>query len=100
LAIRPAVFAGAPKNDVVGRDRVPAPVPHALDRRFQRRILERLDLAAVVADEVMVVVAAGKRRLEAGAAVSEVDTLNEPEPVEPFERSIDACDSHAWSRRA
>ena len=84
----------------MGSYRVAAPVGHALDRRFQRRILERLDLAAVVADEVMVVVAAGKRRLEAGGAVSEVDTLNEPEPIEPFERSIDACDSHAWSRRA
>ena len=84
----------------MGSYRVAAPVGHALDCRFQRRILERLDLAAVVADEVMMVITAGKRRLEAGAAVSEVDTLNEPEPIEPFERSIDACDSHAWSRRA
>jgi hypothetical protein len=78
-------------------DRVAAPVCDALDRCFERRILERLDLAAVVADEVVVMISAGVCRLEAGDAVAEVDALDEPEPVEPFERAIDTCDADARS---
>ena len=95
-----AILAGAAQDDIVRRHDVPAPVGDSLDRGLERRILERLDLAAVVADEVMVVVAAGKRRLEAGAAVSEVDALNEPEPVEALQSPVHARDSHAWSCRA
>jgi zinc transport system substrate-binding protein len=74
-------------------DCIATPVGHALDRRLERRVLERLDLAAVVADEVVVMVAAGVRRLEARDAVSQVDALNEPERVEPLERPVHARDA-------
>ena len=56
------------------------------------RIFERLDLAAVVAHEVVVMVAARMCRLEARHAVSEVDPLDETELVHALERSVDARD--------
>lgn len=49
------------------------------ERRLERRVLEGLDLAAVVANEVVVVHAVRVRRLEAGDAVAEVDALDEAE---------------------
>jgi zinc transport system substrate-binding protein len=75
-------------------------VGDAFDGRLERRIRERLDLAAVVAHEVMVMVAAGVRRLEARDAVSEVDPLDEPELVHAVERPVHACDSHAFAAGA
>jgi len=84
----------------VSRDRVPAPVGDALDCRLEGWIFEGLDLAAVVAHEVMVVVAAGKCGLEARDAVAEVDPMHEAEPVEPFESTVNACDPDAWAGRA
>jgi len=94
----PAVLAGAPKDDVMRSHCIAAPVCDALDRRLEGGILERLDLAAVVADQVMMVVAAGMCGLEARNAVTEVDTLDESEPVEPLERAIDARNADAWTR--
>ena len=82
------------------RHRVPAPVGNALDRRLEGRILEGLDLAAVVAHQVMVVVPAGTRGLEARHAVAEIDALDEAEAVEPLERSVHTRDSDARSSRA
>jgi hypothetical protein len=84
----------------VSRDCVAAPVGHALYRGLEGRILEGLDLAAVVAHQVMVVVAPGTRGLEARDAVAEVDALDETEAVEPLERSVHTRDSDAWSGRA
>ena len=68
-----------------------------LERLLESGVLERLDLAAVVADEVVVMVAARIDRLEAGDPVAEVDPLYEPELVETFERAVDACDSDSRS---
>jgi len=79
--VRPAVFAGTPKDDVVSRHRVPASVRDALDRCLECRVFERLDLSAVVADEMVVVLASRMRGLEARDAVAEVDALDESEPV-------------------
>jgi len=82
------------------RHRVPAPVGDALDRGLEGRVLEWLDLAAVVADQVMMVVAAGVRRLEARDAVAEVDTLDQTEAVETLQRSVHARDTDSRSSRA
>ena len=81
-------------------DRVAAPAGHALDRRLQRRVLEGLDLAAVVADQVVVMVAVGVGGLEARDAVAQVDALDETQRVEPVERPVDARDPDAASARA
>lgn len=74
----PAILACAAQDDVVRCDCVSTAVGNALDRRFEGRILERLDFAAVVTDEVVMVVAACMGRLEARDAVAEVDLLDEP----------------------
>ncbi len=98
--LRSAVFAGAAKHDVVGCDGVAAPVCDSLDRCFERGVLERLDLAAVVADEMVVMVPIGMRGLEASDSVAEVDALDEPESVEPFEGAVHARDTDLGSRGA
>ena len=58
VTLVPAILARPAQDDVVRRHDVAAPVGDPLDRGLERRILERLDLPAVVADEVVVVVAA------------------------------------------
>ena len=74
-------------------DRIPEPAGHTVDRTLEARVAERLDLAAVAADEVMVVVAVGRRSLVARDPVPRVDALNQPKVDESFERSIDGRDS-------
>ena len=74
----------------MGGHDIPTSVRDALDRRFERRVLERLDLPAVVAHEVVVMVAVRVCRLEARDAVPEVDALDETQGIESLERPIDA----------
>jgi hypothetical protein len=94
------VTAGASEDDVVRRDLVAAPAGDADDRRLERRILERLDLPAVVADEVVVMLAAGIGSLETRYAVAEIDPLDEAELVEAVERAVDAREPDARARGA
>lgn len=61
-----------------------------LERSFECRVLEGLDLPAVVTDEVMVVLATGQRRLEPRDPVSQVDPLHESTSVEPFQGAVHA----------
>jgi zinc transport system substrate-binding protein len=95
-----AILARAVQDDVVRGDDVAAAVGDTLDRGLERRILERLDLAAVVAHEVVVMVSAGVGGLEARHAVAEVDPLDEPERVHALERSVDARDPDPRPTRA
>jgi hypothetical protein len=92
------VAAGAAQDDLVHRHVVPPPAGDAHDRSLERGILERLNLAAVVADEVVVMLAAGIRTLEARHAVTEVDPLHEPELVEAVEGAVHAREPNASSR--
>jgi len=62
------------------------------ERVLEAGIGERLHLAAVVADQVMVVLAARVDRLEAGDAVAELDTLHEAELDELLESAVDTRD--------
>jgi zinc transport system substrate-binding protein len=78
-------------------DGVAAPVRHSLDRRLERRVLERLHLAAVVADEVVVMVTAGVRGLEPRDTVAELDALDEAQGIQPVEGAVDARDPDAAS---
>ncbi len=93
-----AVPAGSAEDDVVRGDLVAAAARDPLERLLESGVLERLHLAAVVADEVMVMVAARVDSLEAGGAIAEVDALHEPEVVQTFERAIHARDSDAGTR--
>ena len=65
LAVGTTVAARAVQHDVVVVDGEAERAGDALDRLLQRRIRERLDLAAAVADEVMVVIAVGQVALVA-----------------------------------
>src|SRR5919106_4373479 len=88
----PAVATGAAENDLVRRDAVSAATGDAGDCLLEGGILERLDLAAVSADEVVVMLSGGIGALEAGDAVAEVDALHEAGLVEALEGAVHARD--------
>ncbi len=62
------------------------------ERTFELVVRKGLDLAAVVAHEVMVVFAVGVNRLEARRAGSDVDSLHEAVAAELLEDAVDARD--------
>ncbi len=68
------------------------------DRSFQRDVGEGLDLAAVVADDVMVVRALD-RRLEARDSVADLHPLDEPELHQRVEDAIHTGDADAPAAR-
>ena len=71
--------------------RVPEPPGRALERALEAIVRERLDPAATVADEVvMVIVTVAARRLEARDPVTHVDPLDEAKGGERLERPVDA----------
>jgi hypothetical protein len=84
----------------VAAGRVSPTAGDPLERDLEGRVLERLDLAAVVAHEVVVMLAAGARGLEPRDPVAQVDALDETEVVESFEGAIDACDPDARASSA
>ena len=61
---------------------------------------EGLDLAAVVADEVVVMLAAGVHRLEARGAGADVDPLDESVLAQLLEDAVDAGNPDAAALRA
>ena len=75
-------------------ERIAEPAGRAREGALERRIGERLDLAAVVTDEVMVVVAGvGVGGLEPCDAVAEIDALHESELDQGVERAVHARDA-------
>lgn len=69
-----------------------------LERALERLVRERLDLAAPVADQMVMMLVIAPRRLEAGDPVTGVHTLDETELGERVERSVDARDPDRVSR--
>ena len=63
-----------------------------VDRPLEPGILERLDLPAAVADEMVMVLAAGAHGLEARDPRAEVDPLEQPLGREQLEHAVDARD--------
>lgn len=59
---------------------------------FEPFVLERLDLAAAVADEVVMMIAARVGRLEPGDRVADLNALNETLVGEQVENPVDARD--------
>ena len=74
-------------------ERVAKTAGRPFERLLERSVGERLDPAAVVADEVMVVVRIRVHRLEPCDPVADVDALHEPELDERLERPVHACDT-------
>jgi hypothetical protein len=64
-----------------------------VDRALELGILERRDLAAAVADDVVVMLAARVERLVARDALGGVDAPRQAELVEQLERPVDARDA-------
>jgi len=62
---------------------------------FETFVLERLDLAAAVADQVVVMVAAGMSRLEPRDRVADLDALDKALVGEKVEDPVDARDPDA-----
>ncbi len=93
-----AVPARATQNDVVRVDDVPELTGQAVERVLEALVLEGDDLAAVLADEVMVVLAVRVGGLVAGDAAADVDALHELRRREQVEDAVDARDSDATPR--
>ena len=68
------------------------PTRDSRDRSLELGIRERAHAPADVADQMVVVLAAGERGLVAGGARSDVEPLHEAEPLEQLERAVDGCD--------
>ncbi|MDX6369977.1 MAG: hypothetical protein QOG93_1479 [Gaiellaceae bacterium] len=73
-------------------DRVTETDGDLVDRALEPWVAEGLHLAAVAADEVMMVVAVGTSRLVARDAVAGVDPLHEAKIGERLERPVDRGD--------
>ena len=74
-------------------DRVVDALCEVLDRELQLTVLERRDLAAALADDVVMVVAARVDRLVARHPLGGVDAPRQPQPVEQLQACgrSDAC---------
>src|SRR5262249_37876925 len=90
-----AVGAGAVEDHVMARDGIAGRLLEPVDRPLEAAVLERLDLAAGVAHEMVMVVAAGMDRLVAGDAGAKVDPLHEALRGEEGEDAGHARDAHA-----
>ena len=88
-----AIAAGAAEHDLVLLHRVAEPAGRLRERVLERRVRERLDAAAVVADEVVMVIVVTAERLEAGDPVADVDALHQVESGEGVEGPVDARDA-------
>lgn len=84
------IRAGAVEDDVVPGDRVSRSPLELVDRVLELRVLEGLDLAAGVAHEVVMMLAAGMHGLVARDSRAEVDPLDEAFRREQVEHPIDA----------
>src|SRR3954470_19253525 len=89
LVTRPTTRALAAQCDVVRVDGVRHPAREPLDRGLEVAVLEGGHLAAALADDVVVVIAAGVDRLVAGDALGGVNAAGEPEAVEQVEGAVD-----------
>src|SRR5581483_449352 len=87
--------AGAVEDHVVSFDGVPGSAFDLGEGSFEFVVGERFDLAAVVADEVVVVFAVGMDGFEAGAVGADLDALEIAVAAELFECAVDAGDADA-----
>lgn len=76
-------------------------VAEPVNRTFERLVFERGDAAAVVTDEMVVMVlAVGQGRLESGGGAPNIETLHELQVLEQLESPVDGRDAHASLRGA
>jgi hypothetical protein len=75
-------------------DSVPDLAGDSVDRPLEALVLPRLHLAAVVTDDVVMMIAPRKRRLVPRSLVTHVHALDKAEVGEEIEHAVDARDSH------
>src|SRR5262249_54964850 len=90
-----AGVAGAAEDDLAGVNRVPEACRDPAQPLFEPLVLEAFDLAAVAADEVVVMMTVGARGLEAGDPVPEVDPRQQALGGEQVEDAVHAGDADA-----
>mgnify|MGYP002682102276 CR=1 FL=1 len=83
-----AALAGSLESDLVAGDLEAGPA-HFVDRLLQAFVGERLDLAALVADDVVVVLAGGVDLLVAEGIAAEVDPVDQPQLLQLLDRPVD-----------
>ena len=93
-----AVGAGAVQHDLVTGNREARLRLEAVNRALETRVAERLHLAALVTDEVVVMVV--RNGLEAGDSGAEVDPLYETLGAQRVEDAIDAREPDRLSAAA
>ena len=74
-------------------DRIAEPACDTVDRAFEPRIGEGLDLPAVATNKVMVMLAVGRRRLVARDPVAGVHALDQAQLDERVEGAVDGRDA-------
>jgi hypothetical protein len=94
-----ALCARTAQDDVVPFDLVAGLGPDSIEGALEASVGERLDLSAVVADQVVVMLSAGQHRL-VPSGVGEVEPLNESQADKLVERAVDARDSDPPTFRA
>src|SRR4051812_32011476 len=87
-----AVRAASVEDDVVPGDGVRHARCELVERALERRVLEWHDPLALVADHVVVMLAARCHRFVAALALAGVEALHELQVVQGLERSVDARD--------
>jgi hypothetical protein len=88
------VDADAAQDDVVPGDSVPDLTGDSVDRPLEALVLPRLHLAAVVTDDVVMMIAPRERRLVPSSVVTDVQALDKAEVGEEIEHAVDARDSN------
>lgn len=88
------------QDDIVLAQRVAVSPRDPAQRALESEVVERVDPAALAADEVMVMLAAGMSGLEARDALAEVDAMHEAQVGELVEHPVDARDSDGTAFRA
>lgn len=94
------VSAEPAEHDVVSCDPVADFAGHAVHRALESLVLPGLHLAAVLADHVVMMVAARKCRLVARRLIADVDALDETELGEQIEHPVNTRDSDGPARAA
>jgi hypothetical protein len=83
----------------VALDADPESLAHTRDRPLEPRIVERDQPAALLAHEMMVMLAAGDDLLESGLPVAHLDPLDQPVLNQQLERPVDRGPSGGAARR-
>ena len=81
------------EHDVVTFDYCIEPPAKFPDRALERSVLERDDIAAFGAQQMVVVLAARMGRLESCGAVANLDALHEAHLDQHIEHAVDARDT-------